>query len=121
MGGFPKDRWSGVDHLWWTGAKPGAKLDLELPVAETGRYNVELVLTKARDYGIMQLSLDGKPLGGPIDLYNFPDVVTTGVLTFDDQELSAGPHKLSVEIVGTHPLAVKSYMFGLDYVRLVER
>ena len=24
MGGFSKDRWSGNDHLWWTGAGPGA-------------------------------------------------------------------------------------------------
>jgi putative heme-binding domain-containing protein len=32
MGGFPADRWSGNDHLWWTGAKPGDKLSLEVPV-----------------------------------------------------------------------------------------
>ncbi|HRX81145.1 MAG TPA: hypothetical protein P5307_18880, partial [Pirellulaceae bacterium] len=44
MGGFTKDRWSGVDHLWWTGAKPGDRLDLEIPVEKPGRYTIELFL-----------------------------------------------------------------------------
>ncbi|MBI1901992.1 MAG: FG-GAP repeat protein [Planctomycetia bacterium] len=121
---FQKDRWSGDDHLWWTGAGPGAKLELELPVEKAGTYDLELVLTKARDYGIVQLSLDGQArealLGGPIDLYNFPDVITTGVLAFEGKKLAAGSHKLGVQIVGAHPKAVPAHMFGLDYVRLVK-
>ena len=118
MGGFLKDRWSGADHLWWTGAKPGASLDLALPVMKSGIYDVEIVLTRARDYGIVQLLLDGKKLGEPIDLYNSPDVITTGVLAFGRRDLSAGNHKLTLEIVGANAKAVKAYMVGLDYVRL---
>jgi putative heme-binding domain-containing protein len=118
MDPFTADRWSGTDHLWWTGARPGSRLELELPVAESGRYEIELVLTKARDYGIVQLSLDGQPLDKPIDLFNNPDVITTGVLTFAARDLTVGNHKLGVEIIGAHPEAVKAYMFGLDYVRL---
>ncbi len=118
MGVFRKDRWSAANHLWWTGAKPGARLELAVPVAKAGQYTVELVLTRARDYGIVKLSLDGQALGGPIDLFHAPDVVTTGVLNFSARELTAGVHKLSVEILGANPKAVKSYMFGLDYVRL---
>ncbi|MBC8352089.1 MAG: VCBS repeat-containing protein [Planctomycetes bacterium] len=120
MGNFSKDRWSDVDHLWWTGAKPGDRLDLEVPVEKAGRYSVEIVFTRARDYGIAQLSIDDAPLGGPIDLYNAPDVITTGVLSYSDIELAAGKHKLGIEITGAHPKAAKSYMIGLDYLRLVE-
>jgi hypothetical protein len=119
MGAFTKDRWSGVDHLWWTGAKPGDKLVLELPVREAGRYELLAVMTKARDYGIVQLALDGRPLGPPIDLYNHPDVITTGLVSLGTHELSAGPHQFTVEITGAHPQAVKAYMFGLDYLYLV--
>jgi hypothetical protein len=119
MTAFTKDAWSGADHLWWTGAKPGDKLEVELPVETAGKYTVELVLTRARDYGIVQLSLNGRALGGPIDLFNNPEVITTGVLDFDGIELTKGPHKLGVEILGAHPEAVKAFMFGLDYVRLV--
>jgi putative heme-binding domain-containing protein len=118
MGGFKNDRWSGNSHLWWTPREPSARLDLKLPVAKSGDYDIEIVMTKARDYGIVQLSLDEQSLGGPIDLFNAPDVVTTGVQTFVNHSLTAGDHVLSVDIVGANPQAIKSYMFGLDYVKL---
>ena len=68
-------------------------------------------------YGIVQLSLDGEKLGGPIDLYN-PEVIPTGELALGSHALTAGEPKLTVEITGANPRAVKSYMFGLDYVKL---
>jgi putative heme-binding domain-containing protein len=118
---FSKDRWSGNAQLWWTGAAPGAILELAISVAEEGEYVVELVMTRARDYGIVQLALDDVKLGEPIDLYNYPDVVTTGVLTFPARTLSAGEHRLRVEIVGRHPQAIPAHMFGLDYIRLTPK
>jgi putative heme-binding domain-containing protein len=120
MGAFNADRWSGNDHLWWTGAEPGARLELELPVEADGTYNVEVVMTMARDYGIVQLSIDGNKLGGPIDLFNSPEVQTTGVITFENITLAAGPRHLEIEITGANPNAT-SHMFGLDYVRLLKQ
>ncbi|QDU43993.1 FG-GAP repeat protein [Symmachiella dynata] len=118
MGGFHADRWSGNDHFWWTGAGPGEKLELEIPVETAGAAELEIVLTRARDYGIVQLLWDGQKLGAPIDLYNAPDVVTTGVLSFPVSGLTPGNHKLTIEILGAHPKAAKAYMVGLDFVRL---
>jgi hypothetical protein len=118
MDGFTKDRWSGVDHLWWTGAKPGAKLELELPIEKLGRFQLEAVFTMARDYGIVQLTLDGQRIGGPVDLYNAPDVITTGLLKFGEHDLAVGTHRLGIEMLGANPNAQKSYMCGLDFVRL---
>jgi len=83
-----------------------------------GTYDVEVVLTKARDYGIVQLTLGGEPLGAPVDLYNYPHVQTTGVLTYKDRKLAAGKQPLVLEIAGANPSATKNYMVGLDYVRL---
>ena len=120
MGGFPKDKWSGSDHLWWTGAVPGAKLELELPVAAEGTYELEVVLTMARDYGIVQLLIDGESLGGPIDCYDV-DVVTTGVLTLGQKKFMAGTHRLGLQIVGANPKADKGYMVGIDFVRLIKK
>ena len=117
MGNFKTDRWSGNDQLWWTGAKPGDKLELEFAVAETGAYQIEFVLTMARDYGVVQVAIDGRTLGPAIDLYN-PEVITTGVLAYAPRELAAGKHKLSFEIVGANPKADKAYMVALDYLRL---
>ncbi len=118
MGKFSGGRWSGAEQLWWTGANPGDRLTLELPVREAGAYNLEVVLSRSRDYGIVQLLLDNRPLGGPIDLYNSPKVITTGVLTFGPLDISSGKHQFTIQIVGSHPKAIKSYMMGLDYLRL---
>ena len=73
------------------------------------------MLTKARDYGIVQFYLDGKKAGEPIDLYN-PTVVPTEPISLGTHELTAGEHKLTVEIVGANEKAVKAYMFGLDRI-----
>ncbi|MEX2167684.1 MAG: PVC-type heme-binding CxxCH protein [Pirellulales bacterium] len=118
MNSFAADHWSGSSQLWWTGAKPGDTLDLELPVEKSGVYELEVVLTRAHDYGVVQLLLDDEPLGEPIDLYEAKMVRTTGVLKWDGRKLDGGPHRLQVKIVGRHPQADPEHMFGLDYVRL---
>lgn len=120
MGGFNKDKWSGDDQLWWTGGRRGARLDLELPVAADGEFVLEVVLTKARDYGIVQVRIDDETLGSPIDGFNNPDVITTGVMNFEPRKLTKGNHKLTFEITGKHPDAVLGFMVGVDYVRLVK-
>ena len=119
MGGFQADRWSGNDHLWWTGAKPGDKLSLEVPVEKAGTYDIEIVLTRARDYGVAKISIDDKVLDPGLDMFNNPDVITTGVLSFGMNELAAGNHRITFEIVGANPEAVKAYMLAVDYIRLV--
>ena len=117
MSGFPADRWSGGEQLFWTGGEPGARLELELPVAEAGKYEVSAALTMARDYAVVRLLLDGEPLGEEIDLYH-ADVVTTGLLVLGERELSAGLHRLTFEITGHNPAALPAYMVGVDYVLL---
>ncbi len=113
---FP-GQWSNDAHLWWINAKPGDKLDLALSVKSSGRYRLGGQLTKAPDYGIVQLYLDGQKLGNPIDLYH-QSVVATGPLALGERDLAAGDHKLTVEILGANDKAIKRYMFGLDYVKL---
>ncbi len=118
MGGFPADKWSNDSQLWWTGAKQGDRLELELPVAKEGTYEVLVALTKARDYGIVQLYIDKQKVGGPIDLYNNPDVISTGLSSYGQVKLEKGAHRFSIEIIGTNPAAVKNFMVGLDVVQL---
>ena len=120
MSGFG-EAWSNEAHLWWTGAKPGDVIELALPVAETGRYRVTMQLTKAVDYGIVRIVLDGKDVaGGSFDLFN-NGVVATGELDMGTFELANGERVIRLEIVGANPRAVKSYMVGLDYVKLEKR
>jgi len=117
MSGFPGSQWSNDAQLWWTGAQPGDLLDLALEVATAGTYRLSARFTQANDYGIVQLFLDGKPLGSPIDLYH-PSVIATSELDLGTHVLTAGQHTFRAQIVGANPSAVFAYMFGLDYVKL---
>ena len=110
-------RWSGDQQLWWRDAVPGNKLVLAMPVEKAGQYVLKANLTKAVDYGIVRFSVDDKPLGEPMDLFN-NGVITTGEIVLGHVELTAGRHLLSLEITGANPKAEPRHMVGVDYVRL---
>jgi len=109
---------SGEAHLWWReGQKPGDHLVLAFDVKDAGRYRVLARFVRAADYGIHQLSLDGKPIGESIDFYH-DGVVLSDEVDFGVHELAAGEHRLDVCVVGANEKAIRKFMFGLDYVRL---
>ncbi|MBN2138281.1 MAG: DUF2961 domain-containing protein [Sedimentisphaerales bacterium] len=118
MSGFGQ-AWSEEAHLWWTGAKTGDTLELAVPVAKAGTYRLKTQLTKAVDYGIVQLYLNGEKLGDSIDLFN-NGVIATGQIDLGVHKLDKGQAVLKAEIVGANEKAVKAYMVGLDYVLLEE-
>ncbi|MES2708533.1 MAG: PVC-type heme-binding CxxCH protein [Verrucomicrobiota bacterium] len=122
MDGFIRGNWnwSGAAQLWWTGGKPGDRLDLTLPVATAGTYEVQIVLTKASDYASLKFLLDGKPAGQPFDGFSPPGagVIHSPLLTLTKAQLLPGDHRLSLEITGCNPEAAKNYMAGIDYVYL---
>jgi hypothetical protein len=118
MLGFRRGRWSGATHLWWTGAKIGDELKVAIPAPAAGDYNVYIAMTKAKDYGIFELAINGKPVGRSYDLFNAPDVVTTGPISLGEFALKKGNNELQITIKGANPKAAKSYMFGLDYIYL---
>ena len=120
MGGFGSD-WSGAAQLWWTGGKPDQKLTLAIPVKEAGKYTLYGALTMARDYGVVSITLDGKPVASSFDGYNGPKVIHTGEKEWGTHELTAGEHKLTFTLAPPNPDAVPSNMVGLDYVRLEKK
>lgn len=120
MGGFGSD-WSGAAQLWWTGGKPDQKLTLAIPVKEAGKYTLYGALTMARDYGVVSITLDGKPVASSFDGYNSPKVIHTGEKDWGTHELTAGEHKLTFTLAPPNPDAVPSNMVGLDYVRLEKK
>ncbi|HEY3416613.1 MAG TPA: DUF2961 domain-containing protein [Armatimonadota bacterium] len=110
-------QWSNATQLFWTQTKIGDRLVLAVPVKDAGRYDIQAQFTKAGDYGIVQLYLDEEKLGDPIDLYN-QGVIPSGEIKLGTRELTAGEHKLTLEIVGANEKAAKSYLVGLDYLKL---
>jgi hypothetical protein len=119
MKNFAGAKWSDNSQLFWRGGAVGDTLEIELTAPAAGDYSLASVFTVAPDYATVQLSLDGRDLGSPIDLYDFSKVATTGVLSHPAGKLNAGPHKLTIRITGANPRAAQSRFVGLDYVKLV--
>jgi hypothetical protein len=112
------DAWSGASQLWWVGGAPKARLELELPVKAAGTYAISAAFTKAGDYGTVQLAIDGKPFGDPIDLYApHPSVLHTGAILLGTATLEAGPQTLSITLTGKNPRST-NYLVGMDWIKL---
>ena len=119
MESFTGGRWSGNSQIWWTGAKPGGRLVLEVPITVSGRHEIRAVCTKAHDYGIVTLKWNDAPAAAPLDLHHKATVVHTPEVPIAVVDLTPGTATLTVEIVGENPAATKAWMFGLDYLRAV--
>ncbi|MFO0902712.1 MAG: VCBS repeat-containing protein [Pirellulales bacterium] len=121
MRGFSTGRWSDDKQLFWGGAKPGDRLELEVEAAEAGEYSLSLAFTLARDFGIVRVSWNDQPLGQPLDLYASPDVLASGEVSLGVVAAVAGKNRLTLEITGANPAAVKAHIIGVDYLRLTPK
>ena len=111
--------WQGIRHLLWWDGLPGDRFTVAFKVKTSARYKLTTQLAKAYHYGIVQLYLDDKKLGDPIDLYD-ARLALTGPLDMGSHQLEAGEHRLTMELVGANKRTVKNYMAGIDYIQLDE-
>jgi hypothetical protein len=119
-GTHEKQSWAGLSnelHLWWKHAQPGDKLTLGFEVKEAGRYEVIARFLSANDYGIVQYTINDEKAGDAIELYH-AGVTPTKEIALGEFDLTVGENRLIGEILGANPRAIKSYMVGLDYLRL---
>ncbi|MCL2119147.1 MAG: DUF2961 domain-containing protein [Planctomycetaceae bacterium] len=105
-------KWHNDKQLWWTGARPGDELKIKIQVENSGRQKFVVGMTKAVDYGQVQFSIDGKDIGGIVDLYH-DGVIHSGMVTIGTVDLPAGEHVLGVKITGKNAQST-SFMFGMD-------
>ena len=111
---IPRFRWSNNRQLWWRNAKKQDELVMEFTVEQAGDYDVAIGITRAVDYGIVRIDVNSQTMADSLDLYN-PTVVAAEV-KLGECNLHRGKNSLKVTILGANPSAVKSHMFGLDYV-----
>jgi hypothetical protein len=119
MAGFKDGAWSGNAQLWSSPARVGDWADLIVPVAVKGRYRLRVRLTKAPDYGMVQFSIEGKPLGQPFDGYLADTVINAEPLDLGIVELKKGAATLRITVVGTNPKSIGArHMWGIDRIVL---
>lgn len=111
---------SGAEHLVWSGARPGGRLEVRFAVPRAGRYSVELNLCKSPDYGRFEFAVNGKRSEtGPLDGYSEKlDWTRPRLGVFD---LVEGDNTLEVRALAPNPAAQAGARLGLDYIFLIRR
>jgi hypothetical protein len=110
---FAHGTWSGNDHLVGMNTQPGAWVEFEAPPLE-GRWRVIGYFTRAPDYGVVSISLNGRPLGGSLDLFA-AEVLSTGPVDLGTAVFQPGRNVLRLAITGRNPANVPPhYQLGLD-------
>ncbi|MGH9456868.1 MAG: DUF2961 domain-containing protein [Thermoanaerobaculia bacterium] len=115
MSGFDGE-WGGDAQLWWVGARPGDRLTLPLEAPEAGTYELVGFFTRAQDYGIARVLVNGEPAGALIDAWA-PRVEPTGPVSFGEVTLREGVNELVIELVGKDVRSAgygEGYLVGID-------
>ena len=115
--------WSGGAQLWWVEAKPGGRLSISLEAPQAGTYELIGFFTRAQDYGILRLHVNGQPAGDLMDGYG-PNVEPTGPISFGRVQLRKGENKLEIELLGKDARSAgysDGYLVGIDGFLLAPR
>ena len=116
--GFRSGNWSKGGHMFASNPKQGDWIDLRLPEQEPGDYELDLFMTKAADYGIVEVSVNEVQLG-TFDLLSLRGVVPTDALKLGSVPLRGSKNVLRLEVVGKNPNAsLPFYQFGIDGIRI---
>lgn len=103
-------------QVWFRATASGATAEFAIPGdVKPGKYRATLWIVCSWDYGIVQWSLNGKPLGDPVDAFS-PAVVAKkvdgGVV-----EIREGENRLDLKIAGKNEKST-GYFAGLDALKL---
>lgn len=114
MGAFGSG-WSANKQMF-IGLGQSGTATLLLPINRPGTFRLALILTKAPDFGVIQCSLNGQPVGEVIDAYA-SSVIASGPVLLGTFPLEAGMHRLKLDNVGKNASS-SGYFAGVDYISI---
>ncbi len=115
MAGFGQG-WSADAQLFWLDGAAGATLDFLIEVPRAASYEVEVFLTRAPDYGQLQMEVDGQRSRAGFDGYA-PGVMPPVAIALGSYALEPGTRRVSLMIVGKNPSST-GFLVGVDRLRL---
>ena len=104
----------GGSHIAFTPDSVGETASLTVPVEVPYRdvYEIRAVLTGGKEYGHVQLSVDGTAVGTPHDCYSSEPIAGT-LVSFGTAPLNAGENQITLSTVGKSSEAT-GYKIGVD-------
>ena len=109
-----KDRWSGDQQMFFKFGSAGESVDL-LFEAKAVEKDIVLQAVKAPDYGICEISLNGRVVAEHLDLFNADGVVLIQQ-PIGKQKFIAGTNRLTIRCVGRNEHS-KGFRAGLDCLK----
>jgi hypothetical protein len=117
MSPFHDGTWSGNQQYFAADTQPGDWVEWALPDTP-GHFTLSVYFTKARDYGIVQMEVNGRKVGPPQDLIS-GNVISTGPVELGRVTLKAKDNRIRVVVTGVNSTsATHTYFFGIDGIRL---
>jgi len=116
---FRAGNWSKDGHMFAFGTERGDWIDLALPPTPAGEYRLALYFTRASDYAVVSVSVNGQQSGEPIDLWSGTGVETMEPVELPTLSLEGDGDVLRIQASDANPAASPPfYQFGLDGIRL---
>jgi len=97
------EAWSKRAALFWQADQPGAELTVQVPSKADGRFQVTARMVTGPGFGVVQFSLGGAPLGGPVDLYS--PAMSPREVPLGAADLKAGPNPVTARVTDKNPLS----------------
>lgn len=117
MDAFGVGNWSSSRQLFCHSRGGAQSVRLRLQVERAGLQRFELYATRAPDYGILEVLLDGVPLGSAYDAWA-PAVLASGAIPLGEARLEAGSHELTLLTRAKNPASIAFHM-GIDALVLL--
>jgi WD40 repeat protein len=115
MSFFGREKWSSGRQRMCL-PKKGGHVELLVTVPETTRYALTVSLTRAWDYGMVQLAIDGKKVGKVFDGFR-PGIVPPTRVDYGTVQLREGSHRFRFTAVDKNPKSGNFYL-GIDCLTL---
>ena len=112
MAPFGAGNWSEGRQLFCRSQAGPQSVRVRLQVDQGGLQRLELYATRAPDYGILEVTLDGVPLGGAYDAWA-PAVLASGAIPLGEVRLEAGSHELTF-VTRAKNAASTGFHLGVD-------
>jgi hypothetical protein len=115
---FGGDQWVAEEQIFAQNGDANGWVEWQVNDVPTGKKHAYIYLTKAADYGVVQVSINDQSVGVPVDLYAggvMPSAaVDLGIIEFKEPTM-----RLRLTVVGKNPLAGPPfYQFGVQGIAL---
>jgi hypothetical protein len=108
--------WSGATQIWFQASKAPSHFSVHFDVPQDGTYDLSELYTRARDYGVHTVAVDGTTVGAPVDGYS-PDLIGDTKADLGAVSLTRGTHTLTWTVTGKNPSS-SGFFAGIDVVSL---